>query len=286
MKDHRKSARSADKSSDHHAWTRSFADADGDLIRLQDLPSDALFSAQTNLFSQAKPSGDIVDINVAPLWAMGFTGRGVSIGVFDTAMDVHHRDLSKNINLAHGAHGRHGHGVDPTHVARHGDEHATAVAGIIAAERNGTGVVGIAYHAEITPVDIFAGNSSHIWSALRQLRAFDIANDSWGYAGAFVANPLDPVTQADLRGFTLGADHGRDGLGTIQNVAAGNYRQYGLSTETNGLTVDRHVIAVGATDRYGNIASYSNPGASLLVVAPSSGDDGAITTTDVTGPIG
>ena len=59
-----------------------------------------------------------------------------------------------------------------------------------------------------------------------------------------------------------------------------------MGTETNGLTTDRHVVVVGAIDRTGTVASYSNPGASLLVVAPSSGDDSGFTTTDVRGAKG
>lgn len=250
----------------------------------KDLPQDTLFRDQENLLSHSA-GGAGVDINIASVWRMGFTGEGVSIGIYDTALDVGHRDLAANVDLSNLVVGKDGLFVDPTRIAAHGDEHATSVAGIIAAARDGTGLVGVAYGAKITPVDIFgaAADEAYMWSALRHQSQFDITNHSWGFAGAFVVNPLLGDGAEKLGGFASGALHGRDGLGTLANVAAGNYRQHDMSTETNGLTVDRHVILVGATDHDGDVAYYSSPGASLLVVAPSSGHDSGVTTTDVTG---
>ncbi len=258
-------------------------------IETADLPGDTLFPQQTNLLS-SEPAGSrkIVDINVAPAWAMGYTGSGIKIGVFDTAMDVRHADLAQNINMALRVTAS-GMYVDPTVIKETGDEHATAVAGIIAGARNDIGVVGIAYDAHLTPVDIFDGagkTQNYIWSALKNQSKFDITNHSWSFTGAFVVSQIDKDSQYELAGFTTGTSSGRGGLGTLENVAAGNYRQYGLSTETTGLTVDRHVVVVGATDQYGDVAYYSNPGASLLVVAPSSGDSSGVETSDVTGAYG
>src|SRR5581483_3442891 len=177
--------------------------------------------------------------------------------------------------------------TDPTKLAPTGDEHATAVAGIIAAQRNGDQVVGVAYDAKITPVDIFDGNAKYGWQALSNQYKFDVTNNSWGFTDAFSANQLDSNDQhLMLSGFTTGANKGRGGLGTLENVAAGNYRQDNLSTETNGLTVDRHVIVVGAVDDHGDVSYYSDPGASLFIVAPSSGDTTGITTDDITGALG
>ena len=258
----------------------------GPIVAPSDLPPDALFRDQTNLYAGDAEMLPGVDINVVPVWKMGFTGKGVSIGLYDTALDIHHPDLAKNIDMSLRVVAPNGGYVDPTRIAATGDEHATSVAGIIAAARNGIGVVGVAYDAKITPVDIFDGSESYYRAALAAQGRFDITNHSWGYGGAFVANPLVSAESAELHGFAAAAGSGRGGLGTLENVAAGNYRQYGMGTETNGLTTDRHVVVVGAIDRTGTVASYSNPGASLLVVAPSSGDDSGFTTTDVRGSKG
>ena len=252
------------------------------LIDQATLPADTLFFEQINLYSN-KDSGNAVDINIAPVWAMGYTGKGVTIAVFDTAMDVGHVDLAVNVNMKKAIKG-----VDATFISPYGDEHATAVAGIIAGARNDTGIVGVAYDANITPINIFSENQSYSWNALKNQSSFDIANHSWGFTSAFSSflNPLEKSSAYYLSGFAAAAKTGRGGLGTLENIAAGNYREYGFSTQTNGLTVDRHVIVVGATDDLGHVSYYSNPGASLLVVAPSSGDKNGVTTSDVTGKYG
>ncbi len=230
-----------------------------------DLPTDSLFSQQWNLHNTGQSGGTPgVDINILAAWHFGYSGKGIAVGIFDTAMDINHVDLASNIDMSRTVIAPDGSYVDPTLIAASGDEHATSVAGIIAAALNGTDVVGIAYDAKITPIDILTDNtsgSSYGWEALWSQNQFDVANDSWGFLGAFVVGALDPSAQYwVLQGFDLGADTGRAGLGTIENLAAGNYRQNG----------------------HGFVASYSNPGASLLVVAPGNG----ITTDDVTGALG
>jgi Ca2+-binding RTX toxin-like protein len=255
------------------------------VVDFASLPLDPLFGEQENLFSFSdNAANQPVNINIAPVWALGYSGKGISIGVFDTAMDVLHADLASNIDLT-----KRVRAGNATFISSTGDEHATSVAGVIGAARNGIGVVGIAYDAKITPVNIFdesQKDSSYVWNALKQQTQFQITNHSWSFTGAFAANPHIPEYANALSGFALGANSGRGGLGTIENVAAGNYRQYGLSTETNGLTIDRHIVVVGATDHLGDVAYYSNPGASLLIVAPSSDTSTGVTTTDVTGSLG
>jgi subtilisin family serine protease len=251
-----------------------------------DLPKDTYFGQQWHLLNTGQSGGTKgVDIDVVPVWKMGFTGKGISIGVFDTAMDVKHTDLAANIDMSKKVIAG-GYFQDPTLLTA-SDQHATSVGGIIAAANNGTGVVGVAYDAKLTPVDIFGPNQTYSWQALWQQNKFDVTNNSWGFTAGFAVSQLDASAQYwVLQGFKTGADTGRGGLGTIETVAAGNSRQYGLTTETNGLTVDRHAVVVGATDDKGAVTYYSNAGASLLVNAPSSGNTSGIVTDDVTGALG
>ncbi|MFO1148899.1 MAG: S8 family serine peptidase [Alsobacter sp.] len=251
-----------------------------------DLPTDSLFASQWHLLNTGQTGGvKGVDLDVLGAWKKGLTGKGVSVGVFDTAMDVKHTDLAANIDMSKAivAGGVY---VDPT-ILTASDQHATAVAGLIAAARNGSGAVGVAYDAKVTPVDIFGNNQTYAWQSLWQQNKFDVTNHSWGFTAAFVVGQLDAAAQYwVLSGFKTGADTGRGGLGTIETVAAGNFRQNGLTTETNGLTIDRHAVVVGAIDDKGSVTYYSNPGASLLVNAPSSGNTSGIVTDDVTGSLG
>ena len=253
-------------------------------VELAFLPLDPEFGRQQYLFQgDAGKSAGGVDINLLPAWALGLSGKGVSIGIFDTAMDVDHVDLHQNVDLSKAIAGAH-----PTSVSAYGDEHATAVAGIIAGARNDTGIVGVAYDARITPVNIFdeAARADYIWKAIDQQARFDVTNHSWAFTTVFDPVWTTRAGAARIDGFAEAAAHGRGGLGTIAAVAAGTYRAYGSPTEMNGLTVDRHVVVVGATDMDGHVTAYSNPGASLLVVAPSSGDETGVTTSDVTGEKG
>lgn len=259
-----------------------------------DVPSDSLFSQQWNLYNTGQ-NGAVrgVDINVLNAWHLGYSGKGVSIGVFDTAMDVTNTDLKPNIDLTkeitasmvadHAF-------VDPTKIVSSAlDSHATSVAGIIGAAKDGSGVVGIAYNAKMTPVDILGAQSGNYgWEAVQVgAKLFDVTNNSWGFSTPYSVGQLDSSSQYwVMSGLKTAADQGRHGLGTIQTLASGNYRQNHMTTELTGPTVDRHVIVVGATDDHGSVSYYSNGGASLLVVAPSSGLSTGITTDDVTGSLG
>jgi subtilisin family serine protease/subtilisin-like proprotein convertase family protein len=260
-------------------------------VSASDLPTDSLFGQQWNLRNTGQSGGVAgVDIDVTPVWKLGITGKGVAVGVFDTAMDINHVDLAQNIDMSKRVVLANGTYVDPSKISASGDQHATSVAGIIAAANNGIGAVGVAYDASITPIDILGPGStlnSYNWYALWNQKNFDVTNNSWGFSGSYVTGQLNASSQYwVLNSFKTGADLGRNGLGTIETLAAGNYRQINLSTETNGATMDRHAIVVGAVDDHGYVTYYSNPGASLSLVAPSGGSIGGITTDDITGTLG
>jgi hypothetical protein len=74
-----------------------------------------------------------MQLEAAQRWA---SGRGVDVAVIDTGIDVHHPELAGRIAVAEDF-------VDPP--ARGGEQHGTAVAGVIAADAgNGIGIIGVA----------------------------------------------------------------------------------------------------------------------------------------------
>jgi len=74
-----------------------------------------------------------LQLEAAQHWA---TGRGIDVAVIDTGIDVHHPELAGRIADSEDF-------VDPP--AREGEQHGTAVAGIIAADAgNGIGIIGVA----------------------------------------------------------------------------------------------------------------------------------------------
>ncbi|MBT9471397.1 MAG: S8 family serine peptidase [Pseudomonadota bacterium] len=256
-------------------------------------PSDGMFASEWHLKNTGQTGGLAgIDLNVTSVWE-DYTGQGVSIGVYDDGLDYRHIDLDGNYDaskqlLVNGVVSDAlptGWGTSSTG----GDVHGTAVAGIIAAENNGVGVVGVAYDADLTGVAVLRSSApTDMLTAINAMDRFDVVNASWSYVGSFVANYSGGTAfwNSFAAGVSEAADLGRGGLGTIIVKAAGNGRAQGEETNYDNFTNDRHVIAVGGVDHKGMVTSSSTPGSSLLVVAPSSNGSVAITTTDLSGAAG
>ncbi|MDQ8697103.1 S8 family serine peptidase [Hyphomicrobium sp. LHD-15] len=227
-----------------------------------------------------------------------YTGLGVKVGIHDDGMDatyidgvpvVDHPDLAANYDASLEAMLWGFMHVDPypTGIASttglpfyDGAQHGTAVAGLIAAARNGVGTVGVAYDVTFTTVDILSGHKmtdintffDGFLEAAYQTTNFDVVNHSWGDGAYFFQENLDPYYywqgQATVEAWMSALDNGRDGLGTIQVKAAGNQN---LNANGTSSSSSRATIIVGAFDDDGDASYYSNHGSNLLVSAPSSG---------------
>ncbi|HEV2748881.1 MAG TPA: S8 family serine peptidase, partial [Allosphingosinicella sp.] len=223
------------------------------------LPSDPLFVRQWHLDRSLTPNAAI-DLNVVPVWE-DYTGLGVRVAVIDRPVEHDHPDLDGNyVGLV---------------MSPEGHAHGTQVAGLIAAERNGEGGVGVAYGASITGL---GGSTAAVIEAAR----FDVANISLATLFAW-----DRTTDWKEE-YAHAAETGRDGLGTIVVVASGNNREGSLDANLSPFTQHRHIVVVGAVGKTGMVSDYSSEGATLTVVAPSSSEgltDG-VTTTDLQGSAG
>ncbi len=246
------------------------------------VPSDNLYSSQWHL---TDPN---LGINVQNLWDQ-YTGAGVSVGVYDEGIQSNHHDLNGNYDAS--AH------VEIFDTINNGgvcdafyDIHATAVAGLIAAENDGVGTVGVAFNADVTGVQIFWGGwSYYIPELMAQQYTFDVTNHSWGYTNFYADNR----TTSDggywdilFDGIQYAADYGRGGLGTIMLHAAANGRVSTDDVNLHGMKNDRHNITVAAMANDGFVSYYSTPGTAILITAPSSGGTSGIVTTDRLGVFG
>jgi hypothetical protein len=256
-------------------------------------PADPLFRHQWGLLNTGQAyGGPGIDINVLPVWR-DYTGAGIRVGVIDSGVQLDHPDLAGRIDpdaVWDAAQDRPGGGpIDPE------ENHGTAVAGIIAAEANTIGGVGVApgatlgaYHVGFGADLSFAVRNDQFEIAFRHALAdrMDIVNNSWGATVPFAGGIYDEVE--DL------ARQGRDGLGSIVIFANGNSRAEG---EDGGLELQHnvpYVINVGAVQNNGVITGYSTPGADLLISAPggaqtnqaASRPGNGIVTTDRTGAEG
>ena len=251
-------------------------------------PSDPLFANQWHL-------NTAFGVNVIPAWD-DYNGAGVRVAVFDQGIDRFHVDLDANYSVALSVNAS-SLAAGGTPVSS-GDNHGTAVAGIIAAERNGVGVVGIAPNATLVAIyDSLSFNTVPVVAA----NAFnyaashaDVMNNSWGYGNLFLSSPnsafIDDFNSPTLPGagnaVANAGLNGRGGLGTVIVQSAGNTRAYGDDTNLHNFQNNRFTVTVAATLQDGSIAPYSTPGASILVAAPGSNVPGSIVTTDRSGSAG
>jgi Ca2+-binding RTX toxin-like protein len=244
-------------------------------IKTPDMPTDGIFTDQWYL----------TDANVIPVWR-DYTGKGVRIAQFEPSgpfaagarevFDYRHPDLQANVDPAFLSDFR-----DPALQAF--SAHATLVAGVMVAARNDEGTVGVAYDATLAGYQVgntikvnSPSNVSVDFAELTRLREFDIANNSWAFAGG--AENFAVVTPPFAASyFEPAAESGRHGLGTIIVAAGGNSRDSGGNTNYSEATNSRYVITTGAINAVGDISTlsigqtpFSNPGASILLSAPGS----------------
>lgn len=76
-----------------------------------------------------------------------FTGKNIKIAILDSGINFEHPDFSYNIKRGYNT-------INPNDLPRDDNGHGTLVAGIIAAQNNNFGVLGIAPDAEIYPVKV------------------------------------------------------------------------------------------------------------------------------------
>lgn len=241
-------------------------------LRAADAPLDPLVARQWYLD----------DINVLPVWD-DYTGKGVRIGQFEPGgrfavspeiFDTRHPDLQANVDQAW-LQTQRAHGGPPEVVSNH----ATQVAGVMVAARNGEGGVGIAYEATLG--GHYLANSGEDLTSLGQMINYDIANNSWGFSNDFALTSLQggfiTTATALATNARYAAGNGRGGLGTIIVAAGGNQRAKGGSAQGSLTNNNRYTIEVGAINARADLSTlqvasvpFSNPGTSLLVSAPGS----------------
>lgn len=242
------------------------------------VPTDSGYKTQWHLKNSSYAG---MDLNVQTVWDE-YKGAGVKVGVLDDGFDYKHVDLAKNYNTS----------LDWDFAANDADpyitgtnRHGTAVSGVIAADNNGTGTVGVAPDATLVGYKMsFSGSSiSTIVGAFSKATAdVDILNNSWGYSSIFSDNKLSSSYGTYFNAIENMAKNGRDGLGTIAVFSAGNSLASGDNVNHHNTQNSPYTIAVGSIDKDGGYSYYSTPGAAVLISAPGR----TIYTTDDTGSAG
>lgn len=260
------------------------------------IPADPLFPEQWHLENEGQSGGiPFADTQVRGAWDAGFDGTGTVIGVVDTGTQYNHPDLAPNYMT--------GRGIDvvdddndasPAFDSDIGglERHGTAVAGISLAASNSIDGLGIAYKAQLVPIRFLGGPVNQIdevnaitYGGWDDGDYVDVYNNSWGPSDDFGVRYVDINNSVKLA-FLNSVQFGRGGLGAIYVWAAGNGGLNGDISNFDGYNASPYTISVGAVGHDDIKTGYSEPGANLLVVAPSGGRGGGILTADVTGSDG
>tara|TARA_R110000787_G_scaffold16622_39_gene51356 strand:+ start:38641 stop:41886 length:3246 start_codon:yes stop_codon:yes gene_type:complete len=238
------------------------------------VPADPEVPNQWHLNNTVNPDADL---NLLDVWDE-YTGNGVVIGIIDSGIQYDHPDLASayRTDLDYDAKT----GDDDAYASSNGENHGTALAGVIAGAVDGSGTVGIAHGADITGFTVGpTGVPLNRWvDAMDHAGAADILTNSWGYYGAYYDNFDKPVFAAAETALINAVSAERDGLGQIITFASGNYAQYGENANNHAFQNNPYVITVGATNEAGEVSDFSVQGATVLTSAPGE----AIYTTDRT----
>lgn len=208
-------------------------------------------------------------MRLLPTYNAGYNGNGQTIAVIDTGIDVDHPDLDANIDAR-------SRDIVTNVPADLNDTvgHGTAVAGVAAAERNGAGIHGVAFAADILAIRADAlgpcfPSTTCGFAEVDLLNALDYARQQ----GASVIN-MSIGGAAPLGAPFLAALQRAVNAGIIVVISAGNASgadpqypaRYAADPAYRG-----QIVAVGATNNADVIAAFSNRAgvaANDFVVAP------------------
>lgn len=251
-------------------------------------PNDPYFQYQWHLENRdANGVHGGIDVNARSAWAVTH-GEGVVVAIGDEGVELTHPDLAAR--LAGGPHYNFISNTNDGNPIADSDVHGTSVAGMLSGEsNNGLGIAGLASGSQLASWVIFGPNNSEASSEglmdmfQYQSNIVSVQNHSWGNGSTaqFDSSALEKV------GIANAINYGRGGKGVVMVRAAGNFRATLGNANDDGYLTTPYAIPVASVQINGSFASYSNPGANLLVAAPG-GDFNtvALFTTDRQGSLG
>ncbi|MBU0965655.1 MAG: S8 family serine peptidase [Proteobacteria bacterium] len=215
-------------------------------------PDDTFYGRQWNM--RMVQSEKAWDIN---------TGGNVTVAILDTGLrtagaedGISCEDVRPQSDIVNND-------SDPDDLAGHG----THVAGTVAQTTdNGVGVAGLAFGACVMPVKVLDDSGAGTSADLAEGIAFAVARGASVINMSLGWSAKSPITTDQILDPALAAAH--EGGVTIV-CAAGND---GWRKNVSYPAISPYTIAVGAVDINGTVASYSNGGTGLDLVAPGGGD--------------
>eukprot|EP00005_Dracoamoeba_jomungandri_P002655 CAMPEP_0174259490 /NCGR_PEP_ID=MMETSP0439-20130205/8304_1 /TAXON_ID=0 /ORGANISM="Stereomyxa ramosa, Strain Chinc5" /LENGTH=378 /DNA_ID=CAMNT_0015343391 /DNA_START=197 /DNA_END=1330 /DNA_ORIENTATION=+ len=203
---------------------------------------------------------------------MGFNGSGVVISLVDDGLQYDHVDLTEpssryRSDLSYDFNDDDYYPIN----SLYSDTHGTSCGALAFGGDNDKCGIGIAYQAEFSCQRVIAKASTDAQEAAAlsyKTNLNDIYTNSWGPMdnGRHLSGPGYLTAQA----IQQNCEQGRQGKGNIYVWAGGNGYQHQDNVNYDGYANMRYTIAVGAITNQGKASPYSEPGAALVVVSPSS----------------
>ena len=244
--------------------------------------------------------GTGIDANLRGAWKLGYTGKGIVIGICDDGVQGDHPDLKDNYSAKLSRTFLEGEILEKQGPIFLNNNHGTAVAGVAAARGgNGIGTTGAAPYATIAGLRILDTNldtkksraisadkfNAYLWKSgveqkdgklvITKDAEIQIKNHSYGNRRVFNTPDSDSIKALTTTAFN----------NVIHVFSAGNDR--GNAREDGNKISPKNlssVISVAALGSDGKFSSYSSYGSNVFVTAPSSSSTGfGITTTDRSG---
>lgn len=239
-----------------------------DFQTLTYVPNDANYGLQWNMHSS----------KVDQAWDLGRQNRQITIGVIDSGVDPEHPDLKPHLlpledvwtemegadlfRLPSG-------GTPIDFSNRDGNGHGTHVAGIIGAVMdNQTGVAGVVGGGiRLLPIKAtdYTGNTTAAVLAASFRRAID---KGVNVINISIGGPASKATQALVDSIRLAHDRNITIISATGNESSRNFRSVAAIAVPAAYP---EVIAVGAHTEFDRVASYSNGGPEIDLVAPGGG---------------
>ncbi|XP_076079863.1 furin-like protease kpc-1 isoform X1 [Mytilus galloprovincialis] len=205
--------------------------------------------------------------NIEEAWALGYTGKGITVGVIDTLMQTDHTDLT-NMNES-GSYDYYNDDDDPN-PSDPTMYHGTSVAGVIGATKgNDFCAVGVAYNATLIAIGLLGLNSGNRLTESQQAQAIshmsdtiDIYCNSYGPTGKYSYSTLGSLRRT---AYENNAKYGRQGKGNIYVFSAGNGGSIATpNTKSHHNTI--YTIGIQSVG-YDSVARYGEIGSSIMASA-------------------
>ncbi|GIQ86140.1 peptidase S8, subtilisin-related [Kipferlia bialata] len=231
-----------------------------------------------------------IDIDVLPAWDVT-KGEGVTAVVVDQGVDGSHPDLATHWDSS--VEGNYC--TDSTDNPYYpGGSHGTSCAGLLAGgEADGSCGMGVAPDSNLSGRRVLCSAATYgafASSLSDHCDRIDVFSNSWGPTGCtgsgciIYGDSNDVIIQAAIEGCL---ETGRNGKGSVYFFASGNEASY--DGDPNDYPYSRlpQVLSISSVGITGKPSYYSNHGAAVFAVTPSSGlttQDGVSVNVGVTAP--